>query len=80
MQHRLDVRAFAGGNDDSVDLAPGDDRRVIAGVKLRAGFLREIARPRRVRVGDRQEANGGMLRRQARAQRADAAGPDDGDA
>ena len=49
-------------------------------MELCAGLLRQIARPRRLRVGNRQELDGGMLRHEARAQRANAAGADDGDA
>jgi len=49
-------------------------------MELRAGFLREVSRPRGLRVGNRQEANGRMLCRQSRAQRADAAGADNRDA
>jgi hypothetical protein len=49
-------------------------------MKLCVGFLREIARPRRFRVGYRYEPYGWMLRREPRAQPADAAGADDGDA
>ena len=74
------MRAFAGGDDDGVDLGPRDDRRVVARVELRADVLREITRLGRLRIGNRQEPDGGMLRRQARAQRADAARANDGDA
>jgi hypothetical protein len=80
VEQRLDVRAFAGRDDDGVDLGPRDDRRVVARMKLRAGLLREITRLGRLRIGNRQEPDGGMLRRQARAQRADAARANDGDA
>jgi hypothetical protein len=79
VEQRLDVRPFAGGDDDSIDLGAGDDRRVIARVKLRAGFLREIARTRRLGIGNGEKPDGGMLRRQPRAQRADATRADDGD-
>jgi len=72
--------ALAGGNDDGVDLRAGDDRGIVAGVELRAGFLCQIARSRRFGIGDRQEPDRGMLRRETRAQAPDAAGADDGDA
>jgi len=49
-------------------------------MELRAGLLRQVARPRRIRVGNRQEFDAGMLRCEARAQPADAAGADDGNA
>jgi hypothetical protein len=74
------VRAFAGGDDDGVDLGLRDDRRVVARMKLRAGLLREIARLGRLRIGNREESDSGMLRREARSQRADAARADNRDA
>jgi hypothetical protein len=80
VEQRLDVRAFAGGDDDGVDLGPRDDRRVVARMKLRAGLLREITRLGRLRIGNREEPDSGMLRREARAQRADAARADNRDA
>jgi len=80
VEQRLDVGPFAGGNDDGVDLGPGDDGGVVARVELRARLLREIARLGRLGIGNRQELDSGMLRCQARAQRADTAGTDDGDA
>jgi hypothetical protein len=49
-------------------------------MELRAGFLREIARPCRLRVGNGKKFDGGVLRGETRAQPADAAGADDGDA
>ena len=49
-------------------------------MKLPTGLLREIARLRRLGIGNREESDSGMLRREARAQRADAAGANDGDA
>lgn len=49
-------------------------------MKLRAGFLREIARPVRLNIGYREEPDGGMLGGKAGAQSADTAGADDGDA
>ncbi len=49
-------------------------------MELRAGRLREITRLGRLCIGNRQEPDGGMLCRQARAQRADAARANDGDA
>ena len=49
-------------------------------MKLRAGLFCEIARAGRVGVGNRQEPDRRVLRRQPRAQPADAAGADDGDA
>jgi hypothetical protein len=48
-------------------------------MELGAGFFRQVARPRRLRVGNRHELYGGVLRRQSRAQPADAAGTDHGD-
>jgi len=47
-------------------------------MELRAGLFRELARPRRLRVGYRQKSDSRMLRRQPRAQPADASGADDG--
>jgi len=49
-------------------------------MELRAGFLRQVARARWIRVGNRQKFDAGMLRCEARAQPADAAGADDGNA
>jgi len=48
LQERLDVRAFAGGDDDGVDFGARNDGRVVTRMELRAGLLREIARPRRI--------------------------------
>jgi hypothetical protein len=79
VEQRLDVRALAGGNDDGVDLRPADDRCIVAGVKLRAGLLRQITRAGGLGIGNGEKPDGGMLRRQPRAQGADTAGPYDGD-
>jgi len=49
-------------------------------VELRAGLFRQVARARRIRVGNRQEFDAGMLGREPRPQPADAAGADDGNA
>ena len=73
------MRTLARGDDYGVDLRAGNDRGVVAGVELRAGFLRQVARPRRIDVGNREEFDGRMFRCQPRAQAADSAGADDGD-
>jgi hypothetical protein len=49
-------------------------------MELRAGLIREIARFCRVNVGDGEKFDGGMLGREARAQPADAARSDYGNA
>ena len=49
-------------------------------MELRAGLLRQVARPRRIRVGNRQEFDAGMIGREPRPQAPDAAGADDGNA
>ena len=49
-------------------------------MELRAGFLRQITRACRVDVGNREEFDGRVFRCQPRAQTADAAGANDGDA
>ncbi len=48
-------------------------------MKLRADFSREIARPRRVGVGDRDEIDRRIVGGEPRAQAADAPGADHGD-
>ena len=73
------MRAFAGGHEDRIDLGAGNDA-ALSPSETAPRFLRQVARPRRVRVGNRHESDGGMLRREARAQAPDAAGADDGDA
>jgi hypothetical protein len=45
-------------------------------MELGAGLLRQVARARRLCVRNRHEPDGGVLRRQPRAQPADAAGAD----
>jgi len=48
-------------------------------MELRAGLFRQVARARRIRVGNRQEFDAGMLRSEPRPQATDAPGADDGD-
>jgi hypothetical protein len=49
-------------------------------VELRPGFFCQVARARRVDVGNREKFDGRVFRCQPRAQTANAAGADDGDA
>jgi hypothetical protein len=48
-------------------------------VESRADLFREFTRPRRLRIGNRDEPDRRMLRGKARAQRADTARSDDGE-
>ncbi len=44
LEHRREVLAFAGRNDDGIHFGTRDDFGVVAGMKLRADFAGEIAR------------------------------------
>jgi len=78
LQHRREMLAFAGGHDDRIHLGARDDLDVVAGVELRAGLVRELARARRIQIRNRKKLDCGVPRGEPRAQRTDAAGPDYG--
>ena len=76
LAHRRGVLAFRRRDEDRVHLRMRDDLVVVAGMELRAGLLGQRLGARRVGVGDRDIADGRMLGRKPRAQRADPAGAD----
>jgi len=65
--------AFAGRDDDRIDLGVRDDGVIVGGMQRSADFLRQRGGLRRILVGYRNEAHRGMPGRELRAQSADAA-------
>ena len=70
--------AFAGRDDDRIDLGMSNDGGIVGGVLRGADFLRQCGGFFGVLVGYRDEAYCRMSRRQLRAQAADTARADDG--
>ncbi len=79
-QDRQRVLLLRRRDDHRGDVGMVDDLVVAAAVEVGAGLLGQRARAGGVAIGDRQKAHRRMLGGKPRAQRADAAGADDGDA
>ena len=71
--------ALGGGDEHRSDFRVFDHFKVVARMDISAGGFSECSGTCGIQIGYREKFDGRMFGGQARAQRADAAGADDGD-